>query len=171
MTDVIIRVATPDDAVAIDALVREHQVEGHLLPRTVDDIRARASRFVVGESDGGIVACAELAPLSAKVAEVRSLVVADSVRRSGLATRLINQLRTRAKAAGFVTLTAFTHDPHVFIRQDFSIVPHVWVPEKLAKDCGTCSLFRQCGQYAMVVNLADIPRMGVITPARRVAVA
>lgn len=171
MRDVVIREATPDDAVAIDALVRAHQVEGHLLPRHVDEIRARARRFIVGETDGAVVACAELAPLSASVAEVRSLVVADPLRRIGLATRLVGELRARAKAAGFSTLTAFTHDPRLFIRQNFSLVPHLWVPDKLTRDCQSCERFRHCGQQAMVLSLAEIPRVGVLAPARRVAVA
>ena len=32
----------------------------------------------------------------------------------------------------------------------FSIVPHVWLPEKIVTDCHTCPLFRRCGQYAVV---------------------
>jgi N-acetylglutamate synthase-like GNAT family acetyltransferase len=32
----------------------------------------------------------------------------------------------------------------------FSIVPHVWLPEKIVADCHTCSHFRNCGQYAVV---------------------
>ena len=32
----------------------------------------------------------------------------------------------------------------------FSIVPHVWVREKVFTDCVKCEHFRRCGQYAMV---------------------
>jgi amino-acid N-acetyltransferase len=169
--DLMIREATPDDAAAIAALIRDHQVEGHLLPRSRDEIRGHAPRFVVVESASHVVACAELAPLSRQVAEIRSLVVAEGLRRSGLASRLVNQLRSRARAGRFTTLVAFTHDPRVFIRENFSIVPHLWVPEKLTHDCGSCALFRRCGQFAMVQTLTEIPRVGVITPVRRVAVA
>jgi amino-acid N-acetyltransferase len=162
VTDVVIRMAAPEDAPALDVLIREHQAEGHLLPRDVAEIRSRAHRFVVCESGGQIKACAELAPLSPKAAEVRSLVVAGDVRRMGIATRLIDHLKERARAGGFSMLTAFAHDPHLFIAQNFSIVPHVWLPEKLAKDCRTCPLFRRCGQYAMVLSLVEVPR--VVSP-------
>lgn len=171
MSNAVIRLATPDDAVAIDRLIREHQVEGHLLPREADEIRVHAHRFVVCESDGAIEACAELVPLSTKVAEVRSLVVARDFRRVGLATRLTGELVARAAVAGFSTLAAFTHDPRQFIRQNFSIVPHVWLPEKLAKDCHACPLFRRCGQYAMVLSLVETARVGRAPAARRMAVA
>jgi hypothetical protein len=40
-----------------------------------------------------------------------------------------------------------------FIRLGFSIVPHQWVPEKIAHDCVGCGQFRKCGQYAVTLPL------------------
>lgn len=157
MTDVTIRQATMDDAEAIHALVQSHLDEGHLLPRHLSELRAHAERFVVCDVAGTLTACAELAPLSQTVAEVRSMVVSRDFRRVGLASRMLNELRTRAKALGFQSLTAFTHDARFFVRQGFSIVPHVWVPEKIATDCVGCPLFRHCEQYAVVLPLEARP--------------
>lgn len=172
MTNLVIRTATIADAAALHSLIASHQAEGHLLPRSLDEIRGHAGQFVVAESDGTLAACAELAPLSAKVAEVRSLVVSEDYRRAGLAGRLVTELSTRAKARGFDRLCAFTHDAHFFVRQNFSIVPHVTIPEKVAKDCVTCPLFRHCGQYAMVLPLHEVVRHVIAaSPLRRVAVA
>lgn len=153
MTDLVVRQATMDDAEAIHELVKSHLDEGHLLPRQLSELRAHAERFVVCDVAGQITACAELAPLSATVAEVRSLVVSRDFRRVGLAQRMLTALRARAKTLGFDTMTAFTHDARFFVRQGFSIVPHVWVPEKIAMDCVGCPLFRHCDQYAMVLPL------------------
>jgi amino-acid N-acetyltransferase len=153
----LVRSAEPNDAEAIDALVRAHQEEGHLLPRQVDEIRARAHHFTVAEVNGTIKACAELVALSTRMAEVRSLVVAPDARHHGLATRILDELRARAVTEGFQSLLALAHDPRLFIRHDFSIVPHEWLTEKVARDCRACALFRQCGQYAMLLPLA--PRM------------
>jgi len=158
MTDLVMRQATTADAEAIHALIQAHLGEGHLLPRELEELRRHADRFIVSELGGRLAACAELAPLSPKVAEVRSLVVSQDVRRVGLAARLVNELRSRARAAGFQKLTAFTHDPRFFVRQNFSIVPHVWVPEKITTDCLGCPLFRQCKQYAMVLPLQPVAR-------------
>ena len=172
MPNLVMRTATADDAGAIDALIRAHQSEGHLLPRNAGEIRRRASEFVVCEEDGRIQACAALAPLSTSVAEVRSLVVSDAARGAGLATRLVEELRRRARAAGFETLSAFTHDARFFVRQNFSIVPPLWLPEKVAKDCAGCPLFRACGQHAMVLPLWDVARSHAARiDERRVAVA
>jgi amino-acid N-acetyltransferase len=145
--------ASAADAAALHALVTAHVAEGHLLPRELEEIQRHADRFVVCRIGGTIKACAELAPLSAGVAEVRSLVVAEDLRRSGVAGRLVAELRRRAVMAGFQLLCAFTHDARFFVRQGFSIVPHVWVPEKIATDCLACPLFRQCNQYAMTLPL------------------
>src|SRR5262245_22342107 len=89
MTDLVLRSATSDDAAALHALISAHQAEGHLLPRTLDDIRRHAGRFVVCDVAGTIKGCGELAPLSPTVAEIRSLVVARDFRRVGLAARLL----------------------------------------------------------------------------------
>jgi amino-acid N-acetyltransferase len=164
VTDLVVRQATMDDAEAIHELVKSHLDEGHLLPRQLSELRAHAERFVVCDVAGQITACAELAPLSATVAEVRSLVVSRDFRRVGLAQRMLAELRTRAKTLGFDTLTAFTHDARFFVRQGFSIVPHVWVPEKIATDCVGCPLFRHCDQYAMVLPLSARQTYRAATP-------
>jgi amino-acid N-acetyltransferase len=160
------------DAETLHALIRAHQIEGHLLPRTLDDVRRRASRFVVAESNEGIVACAELAPLSASVAEVRSLVVRADYRGAGLASQLVDEIARRAAAAGFRALSAFAHDARFFVRQNFSLVPHEWLPEKIARDCASCPLFRRCGQQAMLLPLKEmVGHESNVVEDRRAAVA
>ena len=171
MTDVVMRQATAEDADALDALITAHRAEGHLLPREVEEIARHAGRFVVCDVDGEITACAELAPLSRRVAEVRSLVVSKTFRRVGVAARLVGELTTRARSAGFETLCAFTHDAPFFVRQGFSIVPHAWMPAKVVTDCLACPLFRRCGQFAMVLPLHDVRRGAAEADSRRVAVA
>jgi len=151
--EIALRTATPAEADAIHALIVEHLAEGHLLPRERDEIYVRANRFVVALDGDQIVACAELAPLSRSVAEVRSLVVSRDVRSGGVGRRIVNELRSRAAQAGFEKLCAFTHSPAYFVHLGFSIVPHQWLPEKIVTDCGSCRHFRQCGQYAVVQAL------------------
>ena len=150
---VTLRAATAADAPAIHALIEAHLVEGHLLPRSLGELTIHASRFVVAVVDSVVVACAELAPLSADVAEVRSLVVDRSVRSGGVGRSLVNELRRLAVRGGYTRLCAFTHNASYFARKGFSIVPHEWVPEKIARDCSSCALFRNCGQQAMLLPL------------------
>jgi amino-acid N-acetyltransferase len=150
---VTLRAATHLDVAAIHGLVTANIEAGHLLPRPVEEIRGRVSRFVVAELDGAVVGCAELARLSPTVAEVRSLVVQDSMRGQKIGSRLVAKLATSAGIAGYATLCAFTHDPSHFVKLGFTIVPHIWMPEKIAHDCTGCALFRHCGQYAVRLTL------------------
>ena len=172
MTGLAIRPATAADAGAVHALISAHTQEGRLLPRDLPEIARHVSRFAVCEVGGVVKACAELAPLSPRLAEVRSLVVAKDVRRAGLAARLVGELRDRARAAGFESLCAFTHEAQFFVRQNFSIVPHVWLPEKVTTNCLSCALYGTCGQHAMLLPLLEMPHYAATpSPARRVAVA
>jgi len=155
--DVYLRSAAPDDTGAVHALITEHLAEGHLLPRERGEIAVHTHRFIVAcqvnrtspASTDRIVACAELAPLSRDVSEVRSLVVSGEARSLGLGRELIDELVARATAAGFEKLCAFTHAPSYFVQLGFSMVPHVWLPEKIVTDCHSCPHFRRCGQYAV----------------------
>ena len=165
--NVDLRAACASDAPAIHALIVGHLAEGRLLPRDRDEIAMHAHRFVVAMSDERMVACAELAPLSRNVAEIRSLVVHRNVRGLGLGTELVHELVNLASAGGFEKLCAFTHAPSFFVQRDFSIVPHVWLPEKIVTDCHACPHFRQCGQYAVVRELTRARRGRISQAALR----
>lgn len=154
VSSVTYRGALPSDASVLHALIDAHLAEGHLLPRQLGELAIHAPRFVVAVGRGRIVACAELAPLSGRVAEVRSLVVDRRARAQGIGRALVNELERRARIAGFETLCAFAHDAAYFVRMGFSIVPHTWVPEKIARDCVSCPQFRRCGQHAVLRSLA-----------------
>jgi amino-acid N-acetyltransferase len=160
------RVGASGDALALHTLIAEHLEEGHLLARECDELSVHAPRFVVAVRRGKIIGGAELAPLSGRVAEIRSLVVARDARALGIGSTLVAELQKRARTEGFETLCAFTHDPRYFVQRGFSIVPHVWVPEKIALDCHRCPLFRRCGQHAVVLPLSTTrqPRGGHVVP-------
>lgn len=153
---ITLRSANAADAPRLHALIVANQAEGHLLPRTLAEVTQRAHRFVVAVRNRRIVGCAELAPLSTQVAEVRSLAVDRSARGLGIGTTIVNELRVRARRDGFDKLCAFTHVPGYFMPMGFSIVPHLWVTEKVYTDCVKCLQFRRCGQYAMVLPLDTV---------------
>ena len=154
-TGFTLRSADRSHAKRLHRLIAANLEEGHLLPRTLAEITVHAERFVIVLRGRTMVGCAELAPLSAHVAEVRSLVVDSSARGAGVGTLLVNELGRRARRGGFEKLSAFTHAPRYFIGLGFSIVPHLWLHEKMSADCVTCPQFRRCGQYAMVLPLED----------------
>ena len=147
-------------AIAADVRGIHDLIVGHvddLLPRGIDEVAVQAHRFVVAvDDDNRVIGCADLAPLSRSVAEVRSLVVSAEARSEGIGGQLVDALTARARIAGFDRVCAFTHVPGYFVRLGFSIVPHEWIPEKISADCESCALFRRCGQYAMVLPLEPL---------------
>ena len=152
-----IRSAVPTDARRIHALIQQHMQEGRLLPRELSELHAHVDRFVVAvDGRGAIVGCAELAPLSHSLAEIRSLVVTSRRRSVGVGRSIVNELRRRARRDGYDDLCVFAHQPGYFAHMGFSIVPHTWLPEKISANCGTCALFRHCGQFAMVADLDGV---------------
>src|SRR5438445_679088 len=87
----------PSNARRLHALITANLEEGHLLPRTLRELGVHAERFTVAVKGRTIVGCAELAPLSPSVAEVRSLAVDASARGTGVGTRIVEGLRRRAR--------------------------------------------------------------------------
>jgi len=171
---ITLRTAETADAKKLFALIQANLEEGHLLPRTLGELTVRADQFVVAVKSRKVIGCAELAPLSPHVAEVRSLAVDASARGSRVGVTIVDELRRRARREGFEKLCAFTHAPGYFINMGFSIVPHLWVTEKIFTDCVKCPQFRQCGQYAMIVPLDQafdaergygLPAAAAATPA------
>ena len=161
-TRIVLRTADVSHAPRLHALIAANLEEGHLLPRTLEELVVHAGRFVVAVRGKKIVGCAELAPLSPQVAEVRSLAVEAPERGRGVGGLLVDELRRRARREGFDKLCAFTHTPGYFSQMGFSIVPHLWLPEKIFTNCVTCPLFRRCGQYAMVVPLEAAVEMPAV---------
>jgi len=171
---IALRTAEVREARKLHALIQANLEEGHLLPRSLSELTAHASRFVVAVRGRAIVGCAELATLSPVVAEVRSLAVDASARGSRVGVMIVDELRRRARREGFEKLCAFTHAPGYFTNMGFSIVPHTWLLEKIFADCVKCAQFRRCGQYAMVVPLDStfdvergdgVPASPVLPPA------
>src|ERR1041385_8040033 len=148
-----IKRGTEKQGAALHALITANLEEGRLLPRTLEEVTAHAGRFTIVMRGRKLVGCAELAPLSTQVAEVRSLAVDRKERGNGVGTLLVDDLRQRAHDQGFDKLSAFTHAPGYFSQMGFSIVPHVWLQEKVFTDCVKCEHFRRCGQYAMVTPI------------------
>ncbi len=165
----VIQRGRPDQADAMYALITGALEEGHLLPRSLDDLRRHAGRFLVIMAGEVLVGCAELAPLSGSVAEVRSLVIDALHRGKRLGPALIESLGATARREQFGTLCAFTHEPTHFVRLGFTIVPHTWLPEKIATDCVGCPKFRTCGQFAVALPLrgTQIGSMAAVRTSRR----
>ena len=100
---------------AIHALIVEHLERAACCRATLDELRdARASLRRRDRTTARVVGCAELAPLSETVAEVRSLVViARNARGWAIGLRHARRARCAAPRRPIRQLCAFTHAPVV----------------------------------------------------------
>ena len=143
-----------DDVDAIHQLIEQHVAEGRLLPRQPrgdrrpclalrrrDRRQARRRRAPIWRRS---------ADAWRRCARSSSATTCDRAASDG---GWWTSSRARAAAAGFETLSAFTHAPGYFVQMGFSIVPHTWLPEKIEADCRSCAQFRTCGQYAVMLPL------------------
>jgi N-acetylglutamate synthase-like GNAT family acetyltransferase len=92
---ITIRSAETGDGRKLHALISANLEQGRLLPRALPESTDHATRFVLALRGRKIMGCAELAPLSPQVAEVRSLVVMAAERGCGAGRLIVEELRRR----------------------------------------------------------------------------
>ena len=150
----VVRPAHPIDVPAIAELVEAQARRAQLLPRSIQEINATLADWIVGEDSGRVIGCVSLLAYSPQHAEVRSLVVADSVRGHGLGSALVKQLVEVAGQRRIPTVFALTRAVPFFLRNGFQVCDKTCFPDKIWRDCQRCPLLEQCDETAMVLDLA-----------------
>ena len=145
--------ARPHDAAQIHQLIDHYARKGLLLPRSLDEITAHASHFVVAKRDGAIVGCAALERYHDGLGELRSLAIAETERGHGIGRELLKAVLRRARLAGLERVFAVTHAPQFFMDGGFERAAEI-VPEKIARDCQTCAKFGRCKLVTVVAQTA-----------------
>lgn len=150
---VAIRPATTADAGAIMELLEGYARMGNLLPRTPREIIDNIELFRVAESHGTVVGCGALEIFTPDLAEIRSLVVAESFKATGTGRLLVERLIGDARERGHGRLMALTYVPGFFHRLGFETVPKEMFPEKVWGICVRCYKFNNCDEIAVLKRL------------------
>ena len=148
-----VRDATVDDVDAIHSMMESYTANGVLLPRSKDEIRDSLMKFSVIEYDNETVGCAALEIFTSELCEVRSLVVADHMSRSGFGRILVEELIEKARTLGLKRIMALTYVPEFFHRLGFRTVPKEIFPEKVWGVCIWCHKFNDCDEIAVTKDL------------------
>jgi amino-acid N-acetyltransferase len=151
---VLIRQADEADIADIVAIVAENVRQGHLLPRSAENIRASLSTWLVAEVGGRVVGIASLLVMSPVLAEVRSLAVLPSYRALGVGAAMVRGVVDAARAQGFPTVFALTRAVGFFLKLGFTVTEKDRFPEKVWRDCVVCPLQHACDETAVVMDLA-----------------
>ncbi len=86
--EIVIRKSCPEDFSAVEAFIAPFVAAKRILPRTTDELASLLKTGFIAESNGSIVGFAALEIYSSKLAELRSLAVADQCQGRGVGKRL-----------------------------------------------------------------------------------
>lgn len=117
LQNVMIRSARPEDVPAIMGLIHAHN--DHLLERSQEEVEALLPTFWVAELDGEVVGCCCLEVYSRKIAEVRSLVVKEGVRRRGMGRGLVLEAVAEARRRQIAEILTVTAEREFFESLNF----------------------------------------------------
>lgn len=144
---------TEADILGLVALVNTYARRGDLLPRSAEQIRASLPTWVIGKLGDEVVACGSLLHYSPRLAEVRSLAVADVAQGTGLGRKIVEALMAEARGRGIPTLFALTRAVPFFLKLGFAITEKEFFPQKVWTDCAVCPLKDACDETAVVIQL------------------
>ena len=110
-----VRPATAADVPAIHAFIRPFVATGRLLERTMGELASLAPAGFVAEGGGRVIGFAALEIYSPKLAEVRSLAVADAYRGRGVGRELVARCVGLARAREVLEVMAVTSSEAFFL--------------------------------------------------------
>ena len=148
-----IRPASDADVQSIADIVNQHARQGHLLPRSAENIRASLSTWLVAEMADALVGVGSLVEMSPILVEVRSLAVLPAYRSYGVGGLLVRGLVVRARERGIPMVFALTRAVPFFERLGFTVTDKERFPEKVWTDCAVCPLQNCCDETAVVLEL------------------
>lgn len=125
-----------------------------MLPRSLNELYENVRDYYVCEAEQIVAVCA-LHVLWDNLAEIKSLVVRDSVQRQGIGRRLIGACKEEALALGIGQVFALTYVKGFFNRLGFRGIDKAELPHKIWGDCIRCSKFPGCDEQAVIIDVKN----------------
>jgi len=155
MNKYMLRKATIADVKCIHKLLMDCASKRLLLPRSFNELYSHLRDFIVVEDQETkeVVGCCALTITWEALAEVRSLVVAESAQGNGLGRRLVEACVSDAVTFGIYKVFSLTYQVAFFQKLGFSEVSKDVLPQKVWADCLKCPQFPECDEVAMMIEL------------------
>ena len=135
-------------------LVKEEVDNGNILLRTEDEMANTIRSYTVVEVDGVMAGFTALHIHSARLAEVRSLVVSKNFRGLKLGQKLVDACIKEGRAYNLEQILSLTYEQGFFESVGFRKIEKEDIPEhKIWADCIRCKHFPICDEIAMVYDL------------------
>jgi amino-acid N-acetyltransferase len=156
MQGTYLRKANIQDVRFIHRLLMKYSSQGLLLPRSYSELYKHLRDFlvVVSPQHEGIQGCCALSITWDNLAEIRSLVVDESLQGQGWGRRLVDTSMSEALTLGIYRVFTLTYQVEFFAKQGFEEVDKNVLPQKVWADCLNCPKFPDCcDEVAMLMEL------------------
>lgn len=135
-------------------VVKEEVDNGTILLRTEDEMANTVRSYTVVEVDGEIAGFTALHIHSARLSEVRSLVISKKFRGLSLGKKLVLACIEEGRNLGLKQILSLTYQKDFFDKLGFREIEKENIPEhKIWADCIRCKHFPICDEIAMVYDL------------------
>jgi len=150
------RAARLGDVPAIHDLITAFAQRDFLLSRSAGELYETVRDFqVIDDGASGVLACSALHIVNARLAEVKSLAVAERAQGQGLGRVMVEACVAAAAELGLQRVFCLTYQTEFFHRLAFSKVDRARLPEKVWGECVRCNKFLNCDEVAMWRTVSD----------------
>lgn len=146
----MLRKARISDIKAIHELVNKCASRGEMLPRSLAELYDNVRDYLVYEDHGSIIGTCALHICWEDLAEIRSLAVAEGLRRRGIGRELVEACLAEAKEFQIGRVFLLTYQEAFFRKVGFILTDKKELPQKIWTDCIKCSKFPECDEAAMI---------------------
>ena len=149
---IMIRKARISDVPEMQRLINFFADRGELLPRSLNQLYEDIRDFIVLEEEGRILGTCALHVNWGDLAEVKALVVDESLQGRGMGRQLVGTCLQEAVELGISRVFCLTYKPEFFRKLGFRLVDKSELPQKVWSECINCVKFPDCGEVALIFD-------------------
>ena len=136
-------------------LVEPYVKDGIILPRSDDEVATNIRSYTIAVLDHKIVGYVALHIHSIRLAEIRSLIVDESMQGQGIGKELVKMAIKEGERLAVKEVLALTYNKEFFEKLGFDEIPKEQIPEhKIWQDCIKCKHFPICNEVAMMKTIS-----------------
>jgi amino-acid N-acetyltransferase len=149
--------ATLLDIPSMQKMVQNEVKDGVILERNADEVSTNIRSYILAKENNELVGYAALHIHSARLAEIRSLIVSDAYRGKNIGKEIVLFALKEAKKLNVSEeVLVLTYLPEFFIKMNFVEIAEETIPEhKIWADCIKCIHFPICNEISLVYKLAS----------------
>jgi amino-acid N-acetyltransferase len=139
---------------AMRELILPEVESGVILDRSEDEIATNIRSYTLAYKDNSLVGFTALHIHTLDLAEIRSLIVASTIRGQKIGENLVKSALNEAENLGIKRVLSLTYKQSFFERLGFIEIPKESLPEhKIWADCIKCKHFPVCNEVSLIKSL------------------